>query len=514
MPVKSKAIFTNEATRSFIQENGIGTTFTLYDCQAITEWSRDYDDPTYVKVKSPNQYGKKIIKETIAGSANEPTFTVAAYTSDDEDWLLGLDCPVDFQVHFGRCSSPSDLTGYTKIRHFYRASPTSEQESNLDFIGDEEYAGVEQQVQFTCEEIITILKTTVASSANGSTEIQAFNDIDFLTEARCEGNCGQEIKACKWGLAVADSNYGSATANVWYSTDGGANWTNCAVDPFSENSADMSACVILQGETAPRFIVFRGTISGSYGARCSLSDDWGATWTEVDMGGNTNGSFVTSAFAFSAGMILATGNGGYVYKSEDRGSSWTAYSNTTTGTSQDLWDIHSPDGVWLIACGTNNVIIKSVDGGTSWTSITGPSVTTTLWTIQAPSKYRLLVGGSIDASSDCLWYSEDGGSTWNDLDFTGSTTALGQVRRLRLTNDAPLQHWVFIHGANNGSTLRWGPGINFRFYRTLDGGGSFERQSIVTNSGLNGLSVCDINTAVACGEPQAGLGVIQKMYND
>jgi len=35
--------------------------------------------------------------------------------------------------------------------------------------------------------------------------------------------------------------------------------------------------------------------------------------------------------------------------------------------------------------------------------------------------------------------------------------------------------------------------------------------NLVSNSGLNGLSVCDINLAFAAGEPEDGVAVIQKM---
>jgi hypothetical protein len=519
MPVKSVQSTSNKYTRTFIQidDDGnpdIGTTFTLYDCQAITGWTRDFGETTRIKVKSPVEYGKFLTKETIAGAPGDPTFDVVAFTSEELDWLLELDCPVDFQVHYGRCSSPGDLTGYRKIRHFHQSTKSSEGEENVDFIGEEEFQAVTQNVSFSATEIITILQTTLASSASGITETQALNAIDVLSEGRCEGDCGQSIKKCYWCVTVADANYLSATANVWYSQDGAGTWTVTAVDPFSENSALCSEVVILTGETYPRIIVFRGNISGSYGARCSVSDDWGASWSEVDMGGNSNGSYVTSAHAFGPGLILTSGNGGYAYKSEDKGTSWTEYDNTETGTSQNLWDIHTPNGQDYFACGENNVITWSDDAGVTWnaTTITGPSAGTTLWTIQAATEYRLIVGGDIDGSNDVLWITEDRGINWNDLDFTGSTTASGQVRRVRVTDKAPTQHWLFIHGVNNGSTQRWGPGTNtWRVFRTLDGGGSFERESLVSNLGYNDLAVCNINTAFVCGETVGGIAIVHKM---
>lgn len=512
MPSKNTAITTNKDTRTWVQPDGVGTAFKLYACQALTNWSRDYGETIYVKIKDPSEYGKKQIKESIPGDPDEPTFSVSAYTAEEEDFLLGLDCPVDFQVHYGSCSSPGDKTGYKKIRHFYQSSKTSESEDGIDFIGDEEYAGIIHTVEFSCEDIVEIVQITVTRQNSGVTEAQGFNDIAMLRDARCEGDCGAEIKACYWGVAVADSNYGVATANVWYTQDRSATWTVCAVDPFSATDANISTCVILTGETAPRIIVFRGNVSGIYGARASISDDWGESWSEVDMGGEVDGNQVNAAYAYSSGLIFACGNAGYIWYSEDQGASWTEVTGTTTGTAQELWDIHTPDGINIFAVGSSNTVIQSADGGVSWSSITGPSVATTLWTIQAPTEYRLLVGGNVSlAATECAWVSDDGGTTWTALTFTGSTTALTQVRRIRLADKAERQHFVFIHGTNNGATRRWGPGTDFRFFRTLDGGASFERATLVSNAGLNGLSVCNINRAYACGEPTSGVADVQQM---
>nr|NIM48376.1 hypothetical protein [Gemmatimonadales bacterium] len=215
MATKSVDTFTNKSTRTFIQEDGVGTDFVLYDCQALTDWTRDYTETRYVKVKSADEYGERKIKETIPGDAGQPTFNVVAYTPEEADWLLGVECPVDFQVHMGRCSSPSDQTGYTKIRHFYRASPTSEGETALDFIGEEEYAPIEQNTAWTAEDVVTVLRVDVTRQRNGVTETQAFNDVAFLETGRCEGECGAAISDCQWGVCVGDANYGTASANVW-----------------------------------------------------------------------------------------------------------------------------------------------------------------------------------------------------------------------------------------------------------------------------------------------------------
>ena len=507
----NKPIFTNKTTMTWIQKDGLGTPFELFSCHALTNWSRDYDDPVFVKCKSPDEYGKKVTVATIPGDANEPTFTVVAYTTRELDVLLELDCPTDFQLYMGTCSSPSDPSGYTKIRHYYQASKNTEGEENTDFIGDEDYAGLQISVDFTAEELVNIVQVSVAQSNNGVTEIQPFNDIAMLEDGRCEGDCGAAIVDCHWGVAVANASYGVTPAQIWITQDGGASWTLATQDPFSDNNAHISSCVILPGETMPRIIVSRGNVSTSYGTRFSLSDDWGETWTEVAANGNLGGTYVNAMYKFSSAFIWAVGNGGFVYYSQDRGASWTAIAPVTTGVVVELWDIHSSDGEILYAVGDNNTVIMTADQGTNWGVVTGPAAgTENLYTVQVHSLYRVLIGGQIDANEDVLWVTNDQGTTWTALDFTGSTTASGSVRRLRSAKPAVKQHMVLIHGVEAIAT-RYGAGTDYRFYRTFDGGNSWERQNLVTNNGLNGLYVCDINTALAAGQPITGVAEIQKM---
>ena len=502
LPVNAP-IFSNQDTRLWVQPDGPGTEFALYGCYALPEWARDYTDPVYIKCKSTSEYYAHEIKRTIPGEAQEPTFSVNAWTPDDEDFLLELDCPVDFQVFYGACEAPGSPTGYHKIRHFYRSYKTAERETNVDYLGEEEPAGIQQAVDFSAENMVIIYQTEVVDSDTGITETQDFNGIDVLEDGRCEGDCGAEIPECSWVVVGANASYGVAHGQVWYSQDGALTWTLTTTDPFADNSANISKMLILPGETYPRIIAFRGNVSGLYAARCSISDDWGANWTEVDMGGNLNGSYINNAFAYNSGLIFAVGNGGDIWYSVDRAASWTMITDAVTGVTVDLQDIHTPDANTIFAVGNNNTVIRSEDGGDTWTTLTGPAnAVENLYTVQAPTTYRVIVGGEIDANEECLWDSTDGGTTWSAVAFEGSTTASGRVRRVRVTSDAPIQHMVMIHGTGTSDD---------RFLRTLDGGATWERHTAVTNAGYNDLAICDINTAYAAGNVSAGTAQVHKM---
>ena len=119
MPQKNPQVFSNNDTRTWVQDSGVGTAFSLYACHALTNWSQDMGEPTYIRCKSPDEYGKKVNKETIPGDASAPTFSVIAWTTREADFLMAWKdsgCEYDWQVYYGSCSSPADATGYTKIR--------------------------------------------------------------------------------------------------------------------------------------------------------------------------------------------------------------------------------------------------------------------------------------------------------------------------------------------------------------------------------------------------------------
>ncbi|NIV35815.1 MAG: hypothetical protein GWN58_42120, partial [Anaerolineae bacterium] len=173
MAVKSTPVLDNYISRTFVQTGGPGNAFDLYDCQALTEWTRTRADTVRIKVKSLTEYGKFTTKATVLGAWEDPTGTVIAYTPEQLDWLLDQDCPIDFQAVWGRCNSPSDLSSYIKIRHVYQATITEQGESGVDFLGEEEAAGIEQTVSWSAEDVVTIVQVSAAQQRQGVTETQA-----------------------------------------------------------------------------------------------------------------------------------------------------------------------------------------------------------------------------------------------------------------------------------------------------------------------------------------------------
>jgi len=404
------------------------------------------------------------------------------------------------QLRWGACDIPADPAAYIKILDFYYAMPGNLGYSNLDVLGGVEGTPTGSQVSLanSIEDIIELFKITVDRVTDNITETTAFNDVYFDLTEKCADECGERQEKCEIGIAVSDPVPGASSfsalgmGNVWYTTDFGVTWAITAANPFVEAGAVPFRCLII----GDRWIVFQGNASPTYAGRCAISDDSGATWSQVDMGG-TVGDYVLGVYAHDAGNIWAVGNDGTVWYSDDCCDSWTQQHARNSLTINDLWSVATADGDTIYAVGENNTVLKSTDGGVTFSVETGPAGSNIiLYAVAAMTNHNVLVGGAIDANEECLWYTADGGTTYVARTFLGSTLASGRVRDI---DDVNQQHIWMIHGTSSN--------IN-RMFRSIDGGASWERWNAVTNAGLNAVFACDSNYAWACGEPSGGTAVM------
>lgn len=494
-------------TRLFIQEDGPGTPYKLFPCHAIETMEMARADAERLYCKSSSQRGERQVVRVIPGARGPGTTTVNAYTQQQSDLLARVaraGCKIGLQIPLEMCDLPSDPTAYTKILEGYLAVPGTLTYSNLGDVPGEATGGVMVALPFTLSDLYQIFKVTTTQITDGITETQAFNDIYFDLTQKCADVCGAKQGLCEVGIAVSDPVPGASSfsvlgmANVWFTTDFGVTWAITADNPFVEAAAVASCCLVI----GDRWIVFQGNASATYAGRCAISDDNGATWAQVDMGG-TIGDYVNGVFAADAGNIWAVGNLGTVWYSADRADSWTNQVARNALTANELWAVATADADTVFAVGANNTVIQTADGGSTWTLLAaGPAASNViLFSIAVTTNFNILIGGERDSSDECLWYSDDGAATFVARTFLGSTLANGRVRDLDAVTE---EHIWMIHGtaiANN------------YFFRSIDGGNSWERWPLTANLGLNAVFACDINNAWAAGETSAGgIGMIQKAY--
>lgn len=319
----------------------------------------------------------------------------------------------------------------------------------------------------------------------------ALNGLSFCNSARCATATGPAQRACKIGFTAGQAE-STESAIVWYTTDYGQTWTATDANPFAadEHIAAVTCFEIEDGVT--RVIVARGVTDADDPAEVAYSDDFGATWTAVDIG-ETDALFVLSPnglFAIDQFDVWAVTGGGFVHHSTDGGVSWsTAHAGTIT--TQNLHSVHFANDKVGVAAGAAGAVLKTQDGGLTWSLMTAPANTIIRKVFVIDGQNMWAAG-----SDGNLYYTHDGGATWAVRAFTGS--GAGAVRDVAFSNRL---FGYMIHNDAGGDATT---------YYTYNGGYIWERVNTVDNSGLSQLAVCGLNEWYAAGAVDGGTAVIMK----
>ncbi len=172
-------------------------------------------------------------------------------------------------------------------------------------------------------------------------------------------------------------------------------------------------------------------------------------------------------------------------------SASTAQWDSVLWVPQNVPVVQSPSHVWLDvfflpedpqrgwACGFGGNITRTTDGGETWQTVVIPA--NQLESIHFVNESVGYVSGP-DASAGTIWKSVDGGVTWRDI-----------------TPTVPIQVGLNLWGCyfvdeNNGVVIGGGCGTNQLFFRTTDGGNSWQlRQYAETETGLSDAIIYDAN---------------------
>ncbi|HTR82210.1 MAG TPA: T9SS type A sorting domain-containing protein [Bacteroidota bacterium] len=321
------------------------------------------------------------------------------------------------------------------------------------------------------------------------------------------GNIGGRVRS----IVINPTNssqiiIGSVSGGIWKSIDGGASWK-----PKSD-SLDFLAISSLLIDPTNSNIVYAGTGEGwtnldaVYGGGIYKSTDFGDTWSLLS---STSGS---SATHFRAVMKLAAdpqGNiyaatkdynyeyglgeyttAGGLYKSTDKGTSWSKISSSTLATDYfnpfDVIPISSTLIVYAVGSNGSTLggIYRTTDGGTTWGEVSSNLPTSNYRRIalaQDPSSANTLyaVFESLDVTSGGdgglkgIYKSTDGGATWNSISspqkIASTASSSGNLSYLGT------QGWydnVIAVDPNNSSTIIVG-GIDLM--KSTNGGSSWSQ---------------------------------------
>jgi len=326
-----------------------------------------------------------------------------------------------------------------------------------------------------------------ASRLTGITETAALNGIDNCSTQRCAGYCGGGIDLGQ-DLVVAGDADAASPADVaipWDTADAGVTFTEESTAPFGAGE-DIAAIICLDlGGGTKRRIAFNGTSQVGVPAESAYSDDGGVTWTSVSIG-STSAQYVLSGKAVTylddGSVIWVVTTGGYVYKSTNKGVSYTTL-HAGTLTTQNLFSISRYGQNLLVASGAADASIKSTDGGRSWSAMSATGGGGTLNRMYAVTKLRYFVGDS----AGNLYFTEDGGTTWSLRQAYG-----GSIADVVFTTEL---FGIMLH--NSADPIG-------TVYYTRNGGYSWLGLNTDPNEGLNMILMLSPDEAVVVGEPITG----------
>jgi photosystem II stability/assembly factor-like uncharacterized protein len=403
------------------------------------------------------------------------------------DWLEKLNCEFTLFAFHRSGGEPDIFTNYVRARILNNCRVTTLTDKQIVHHEEEQASSQSRDI----EAWPPVYRTGELTSRRQSTsETLALNDVVAYSPLDCEEGVVPGDKV----VAGADSS--SYAGNVLETLNAGADWAALAADPFTAGNNIQSLVSFPISDTVTRFLAAQTAAGGAQGV-VAYSDDNGATWTTVNIGGATAGHGAVDSgalFALDQSHIWLASAEGYIYFSSDGGATWTAQTDADL-TTEDFHAVSFADENTGMAVATGDAILYTSDGGITWEQVQATGSGDVLNCV-APSGDFWWVG---TAGGD-LWYTRDEGDTWTQRRFSGD--GVGEVADIAFANDL-VGYAIHNTAAPVGS-----------IQVTINGGYSWKAITTSTNAGLNALTLADLNTVYAVGEVEGGTAVIVKVTWD
>lgn len=341
------------------------------------------------------------------------------------------------------------------------------------------------------------IKTTPPSLSAGTTsETADINAITGLTDIDPDNDIEGYLGPDKHLFAAADA-VPAATANVEYSTDGGASWTAFGADPFGTSENIQEIAVSFISPTQYRVIVLRGTADAAnppeiaYANITTGNEAASPTWNTVNLGATNNESGEAMAWPLYGRLYAAAA--GDIFVSTDQGESFTEVFTGANAINAFAMDPSSKD-VWAV--GASNAILREKENARgTFTARTGPSGGGAFTAIAIASDGTIYAGNgqSIYKSTGAA----SGTGSWSSLKDFGANHTVKDIHLL--FDDSQLMKVLVSDGTANEGDV----------WYSFDGGNTFTEITNLTNSGYNSWYVSKIDPwkAVIAGEDNATTGV-------
>ncbi len=152
------------------------------------------------------------------------------------------------------------------------------------------------------------------------------------------------------------------------------------------------------------------------------STNFGDTWTVISTPTNFNAPCDIEVFPDSSNIILVGDNGTGIFRSSDGGFTWSAKFTTSGEIPTIAIDKRTPNVCYATRWGSGGGFLKSTDYGNTWTPFTFFSGKN-MWGVDvAEDDPKLVMAGQY--SGGIIYYTKNGGDTWNPTTIGGSNYAI------------------------------------------------------------------------------------------
>jgi hypothetical protein len=324
------------------------------------------------------------------------------------------------------------------------------------------------------------------------------NHVIGVGNERCAGPCGTENDGNQEYIAVGAPVAPATIPRIYYTSDGGATWKSATLTGITDGVA---VRVTRDGDRI--LIAVTGTSAGLWAVSYATLKDPATTTTIAAtlVSGISSGTTVNDVLAVG-NLIFAVGASGTIWRSIDRGYSFSVLNNTATTENLTRIAAQTEDTVYF--GGENGALLAYLNQAAitalNPSAIAGDDVTA----IAVPDRWTDEV--YIGTSTGEVWRSRDSRVSWSQVRFTGDNT--GEIADLQF---AGVMGTLLFILQNNATPLG-------RILVDRSGGaggaaaqvlGSF---SSPTNAGLNSIAPTDVNFALVVGAVVSSVGYIGKVH--
>jgi len=473
----------------FIQADGPGTILDFLGCHSLDEINEPLGELTLL-TRPDNRRANKFIPTGIVQSGIDVITTTIEFDLDAvADILENLDCPFNLYVLKIPCGRKDQFTNWDRAFILEGVMVSNRKRSGMVAKTPEQQGSSMQTLDVGAMALHAISKMVVNEQDSDIGAGRTALCLAFADHARCWGSCGSAQAPNEIGFYGLEGVPLVAT-NVYWTDDGGLNWYPTVANPFADVEDVTGIVMIPASKTTDRVICARGTTDAGNPMEVGYSDDGGVTWTNVNVGA-VNGQFAVGKgnpmFALNRANIWLCTTGGYIYKSDDQGLSWTAQESGGT-TTEDLYAIHFSDDKHGWCVGENNTILKTTNGGSDWELVTGPATEggNNALCVYAINSDWVWVGYQF---SGRLYKTYNGGDDgWFEVDFPGS--GVGDVEAVSFASNFS---GLVTHTSLGGATGN--------LFRTVNGGYSWATQVLPSGTQpMYAIWMINCNLAYMAGE--------------